>query len=144
MILALFSRGDPELSNQREEGSLKGKGFYQAFARVLIPAFDWSGIKLKLKTLIIKIGMSTRTYNNISTNGVIMILICALEVIHRDVLATYENGYVSKLRLHRHASCIKSQLSNQKALSVARGYPVIKIEIRQKYWAFNDYTSCIT
>ena len=46
------------------------------------------------KTLIIKIGMGMRTYtyNHIFLSGPNMILICALEVIHQDVLAMYRSG----------------------------------------------------
>ena len=60
---SLFPRGDPELSNPEEDDTVEVRGFYQAFARVLILAFDLIKIKLTLRTLIIKIGMGKRTYS---------------------------------------------------------------------------------
>ena len=52
--------------------------------------------------------MRTYSYNHIFAIGIIMILICALEMC----LQRIEVGDASKLRLDQHASCIKSQLSN--------------------------------
>ena len=58
--------------------------------------------------------MRTYSYNHIFANGIIMILICALEVIIKMCLQRIEVWDVSKLRLDRHTSCIKSQLSNRR------------------------------
>ena len=69
-------------------------GLKQSFVKVSNPAFDQINKQIVIQTLIIRSGTDMRSYayNLVFTLVSNKILICALEVTHRDVLLTDQSG----------------------------------------------------